>query len=1453
MNIQKRSIQGAIMLLVLMLMAIRAHGQVTTDNIFTELIENTDHCIYDGCYAIYEVCNPDFPPNQIPISSLKHTFTGIHRDSRDIKNSILIEKEFTWNEECVIGSHLEERNKTIINNKTEKIEIVYYNVSIDDYGICKRVEKKFIDPIPGEKIAPGTCEIIKIQGYLELGDAVDWVAEITINGVTYKQRKWAWWNASKPYRRAVNDTEIVSLLGLGKYLPLLANGTTIAGNYLWFGYNSSNRSNYAYYNLTNDVQMATNFTLLRQECENCSYTDYENTTLWIAAGLTARYDMSSPVGLDRTGHGFNNVSSVVKLIPGRFDKGVNFTGSEKIVLPDYGRALNESNISFEFWIYRNGTAASLTIFSFQKKMGHFNFLWPSATVARFFYYNKATVLQTFNMNATTALNTWEHWIIALDTSGNVSIYLNAVRQATGPYSYPIYDGGSEANCIGGWAKAADVCDDQVIGTLDEFRIWNKSLTENEVKVLYNNSLGTAGYGDLGPEESNLSNTAPSISKPTIYPATAYTDDNINASATPVDVENITNDGLQVEYIWRVNTVVRVHGNISATSGNLVGIPNISSGNFSQGDIVNISLRVWDGKSWGARNSSERIISNHIPTYSNQTPANITFNTTTVNLSIIVYDNDLDLLNATAINNSGGIIGAVIGVVNASTVNVTWGNLSWGTIYEYYWNITDNYNLTNTSVYNFTIQYPPDSFTPLLYPSPVYTSNDTICNVTYLDPEGQNGTIEFRWYVNSVLTYNHSFVNIANETFRNSTLGSGNFTKNQIVNCTVILTDTWGANISNSTAINVSNTLPLTPSIAQPVNNYRDIDNLVTLNCSNSTDGDGDPINYYYYGNGTFLGNGTIFNWGNLSNGTTYNWTCNAYDGENHSSNITTRNFTENTNPTAIASISPASPGPENELTCTYSSVQDAEGDTVTFIAYNWHDGSDWIGHNSSTLSPILTSAGETWKCAVNLSDSYEIAMIESANVTLEYGCLANRTWQFDMTVPTSINWTLLNFSNVSQFVYADLSTITTSAIAYRFSDHAMLINTTTNKDIIIYIGDDFTNVSYSTNKNGSQLNVTIIESNLTQLNPYYFITFTDEMTLAAWNMSQGTDLTLDIVCSSARSSEIDLKTMNESTIRVGTKETPVFFSTSITYASGSTYYRRYVPESAYENLTIYMIDLVDYTAVLMTFELTDLTGSFSDAKLEFQKYLGGLQSTITSDIFEMNNVIYVYLIANERYIIDIDNGEETRQIGWVTCTSADTDKTITIFGVGSVEDESMYRFITVGFYTDYSASTVALQYNSSINGTNDIGFFVYNNSNDALLYEGHSSNENIYISFVVPNQNWTYRLVAEINHTEASVHTIEKIVDLHDISIQRLIDFGLGGRELVGLSESNIYMIGSIILITSAMLVFGAIHSGVGVSVGAGLTLFLVYIGWIAISYTVVALMVFIAFFAKVVQRRAVT
>ena len=269
---------------------------------------------------------------------------------------------------------------------------------------------------------------------------------------------------------------------------------------------------------------------------------------------------------------------------------------------------------------------------------------------------------------------------------------------------------------------------------------------------------------------------------------------------------------------------------------------------------------------------------------------------------------------------------------------------------------------------------------------------------------------------------------------------------------------------------------------------------------------------------------------------------------------------------------------------------------------------------------------------------------------------------------------------------------------------------------------------------------------------------------------------------------------------------------------------------------------------MVTFELQDFTGDFHQSTFRAKKYVGEEIKDMDSNIFGADDKVFSYLIENTRYMIYVISDEgESRQLGWITITAVDTEKTITISEL-LLEERMDIPFddIDMGFTTDYNASQICLVYNDSSETTNSVSFYVYS-SNRTLLYNDTSTSQHVSLCYIVPDQNATYIARAVVDTPKGSTIDIQRTVDLIS-GIFRKIDFGIAGEEFLGITWEKLYTCAAILFITGAGLLFGVVESGIGVVIMSVSALFFTYIGWLPLSWVILSIMIIISFLSALTR-----
>jgi len=413
---------------------------------------------------------------------------------------------------CITGYHQEERVREVVNY--EPVFDGEYEAGEDSTEKEHQVEL-FREQLPSDLQELGHL------GYSTKFDLEDeatirmcfrappWGSEITSGRISYMTyygdgydyESSSWWNTSKK-RRRVNDTEIVNL-GVTD-IPLLANASTVAGNYLWYRYNGSDRPNYAYYtDLAVDVEMAGSGASF-QECDNstCPYTDYQNTTVWDYGQpvLVMHFHGNSNDSSGAGRHGMDKNFDGDEYVGGKFGKAVNLTGTDYIDIDDF-QWNTTTDWTVMAWVKTTDHDYDPILYEVGAPVIH-----DSAGTVRggiglqrgnisYGYYDGSNHKVTGSVNVSDG--NW-HFLAWVNNGSEKKIYLyvDGKLDASGT-SGPTDD---ESKFVA--REVGKGYDHYFDGIIDELRFWNNTLfTKEMINVTYHNSIGTAEYGDLEGEET----------------------------------------------------------------------------------------------------------------------------------------------------------------------------------------------------------------------------------------------------------------------------------------------------------------------------------------------------------------------------------------------------------------------------------------------------------------------------------------------------------------------------------------------------------------------------------------------------------------------------------------------------------------------------------------------------------------------------------------------------------------------------------------------------------------------------------------------------------------------------------------------------------------------------------------------------------------------------------------
>ena len=201
------------------------------------------------------------------------------------------------------------------------------------------------------------------------------------------------------------------------------------------------------------------------------------------------YDRS---GNSHDGYFIGGATSSAKTI-GKSGQAINFDGVNDSVLIAHSSLLDldmTESATFSFWINRESAAATVgpiykrTSGSPGYSIDIFTSGAVSFTIGDLFSNNNRIGIDT---SSTMNLNQWYHVVVTYDgsiTSGGIKIYFDGVLQPM-TNAFDNYGGGSSANGFDFSLGARETGTSRLLdGKMDEVRMYNRVLTDNEIKQLY---------------------------------------------------------------------------------------------------------------------------------------------------------------------------------------------------------------------------------------------------------------------------------------------------------------------------------------------------------------------------------------------------------------------------------------------------------------------------------------------------------------------------------------------------------------------------------------------------------------------------------------------------------------------------------------------------------------------------------------------------------------------------------------------------------------------------------------------------------------------------------------------------------------------------------------------------------------------------------------------------------
>ncbi len=420
---------------------------------------------------------------------------------------------------------------------------------------------------------------------------------------------------------------------------------------------------------------------------------------------------------------------------GKIGSAYNLNGDGSYIKVNPTQYLNlSSEMTYETWAYLDTGSCTefTTLFSFDERRWGWVCWNGFSSGDSAFLVNGANV-EIGDDNEADYVNAWHHYVFVYENS-ECRFYLDGNLKNSTSCSEPTRSSTKELIIGNNYNAGSITSTDAWIGKIDEFRVYNYSLSVNQIrsnyelgslnktpnKIIFDETrIGENWKCEVTPNDGvedgqtknstgvqivSSTNQAPSVSEPTFSPTTAYTTDDIDCNATPTDAENST---LSAEYFWYNSTGdVIVSGNKTGlNNGSNAIISTLSSGDTSK-DTYNCSVRTFDGELYSGWDSAEITIQNSPPTINLLTPtnANISIRQRTPEFTWSGSDDDGDTLNYTIWLSENSDLSSPNITAQTQDQNYTpTSDLELDT--QYFWKVEayDSESRTNSSTWNFTTE------------------------------------------------------------------------------------------------------------------------------------------------------------------------------------------------------------------------------------------------------------------------------------------------------------------------------------------------------------------------------------------------------------------------------------------------------------------------------------------------------------------------------------------------------------------------------------------------------------------------------------------------------------------------------------------------------------------------------------------------------------------------------
>jgi hypothetical protein len=261
----------------------------------------------------------------------------------------------------------------------------------------------------------------------------------------------------------------------------------------------------------------------------------------------------------------------------------------------------------------------------------------------------------------------------------------------------------------------------------------------------------------------------------------------------------------------------------------------------------------------------------------------------------------------------------------------------------------------------------------------------------------------------------------------------------------------------------------------------------------------------------------------------------------------------------------------------------------------------------------------------------------------------------------------------------------------------------------------------------------------------------------------------------------------------------------------------------------------------MLFHLYDFSGNFGVGSVfKAKRYMGGTLQTVTEVPFDNELKVITYLMNAYSYQITVDNGVEERTIGNIYTDPSQQEKSIVISGL-TFENITTHNFT---YTLNMSNGIIYLNYYDPNNETISVEFWVYNASDNSLLFYTNSTNHSIVnFNYIVPDENGYYFATFKVHHSYFGENTFGDSAY-----------FGFGVLPMIFPLFTILTALGGglpwfvLFFLFPIPLMFNQKHIGIGIIVLVAIAAALSYFGILHISTFILGIGLFIGILISLTQ-----